>query len=232
MAPASTCSITQLQNALRDFLTWRAQNLNAPLDELWHVYDSTLREIWQPFSASWLALRIASPQRAPLAAACAQMARARMWYLPFPPLDENALETKLWEVAFALEAQNKTSRDWEMAGGYLSPAHRLADLYRRAGRSDADAVALLIETNAQSFSNEGAGAHHQAQQLIYQGAHITDVEPTGIDDMRVRLGLCYRLKLHDYAAAWVQNSVEAGQLRLRQGQGAQNTQAVLNRPLS
>lgn len=216
MASASTCSA--LSSALRDFLAWHAAHPNAPVEELWHAYDVKLRAIWQPFSASWLALRIAPSQRAPLAAACAQIAAARLWYLPFPPPEDNVMETKLWEVAFALDAQTKALRDWDTTSGYVSPAHRLADLYRRMGRSDCDAVALLIELSAQPllFSTEGEGAHHQVPQLIFQGAHITDNEPREIDEVRVRLGLCYRLKLRDYAAGWVNSSVETGQLRLRQ----------------
>lgn len=227
MPTASTCS--ELSLALRDFLAWRIAHAEAPIEELWHVYNTTLRAAWEAFPAAWLALRIAPTQRAPLAQVCAQIATARLWYLPFPTPEDNALETKLWEVAFALDARSRAGRDWDAACGYVSPAHRLADLYRRAGRSDAEAVALLIELSAQSvnFSSEGAGAHHQVPQLIFQGAHITDNEPREINEVRVRLALCYRLQLRDYAAEWVQTSVQIGQQRLRRGPDAPDEEFVL-----
>lgn len=214
MTSASTCS--ELSLALRDFLAWCAAHPDAPLEDLWHAYDTQLRSVWQPFSAAWLALRIAPAHRVPLAQICAQIATARLGYLPFPARGDNALEAKLWEVAFALNRHTKTPRDWEIINGYLAPVHRLADLYRRASRSDADAVALLIENVALPLNaNEGVGAHYQASQLIFQGAHITTDEPPKIADVRARLGLCYRLKLRGFAAHWVQTSIEIGEQRLR-----------------
>lgn len=208
----------RLQSALREFLEWSAAHPTAPPDELWNQYETRWHPALQTFAPEWIAARVQRAARAPLSRLFARLALTRCWFAPDPAREENAIEARLWELCALLDTPTFARQKMDEVGVYHLASQRLADLYRRAGRADADAVALFIEVTVCPqpfrFPRTGHGAQHDVHQLIHQGAHIQMDTPIAQEDVRARLGLCYRLKLREYSAAWIEPSIANAKARL------------------
>ena len=103
-------------------------------------------------------------------------------------------------------------RFWESDDGIYGVRHRLADLARRAGRHDAPALSLYIEvfygSDALRWSAHGLGGHHDPAQLLKHGARITPEILRNPLEAHRRHGLCLRLAMQEFSAAWLFDSLK------------------------
>lgn len=175
--------------------------------EGWKIYTSTLRPLLLEVPPAWVAIRVLPIHRSQLAAWLSELAIARLEWSAYPASQDALEEIRLWELCFALDRHGTERREWCSENHYVSPAQRLADLYRRVGRTDPEAIALLTNfTDDATLRNpEGTGGHYRVLQLIYTGACITSKTP--FVEVSTRRGLCLRLKMHNFHSPWVEESL-------------------------
>lgn len=214
----------ELSLALRDFVVWNEATSSAAPDEIWGHYWAHLRPILYAVTPSVLALRVHILWRPRVAQALCRTALAHLILDPWPSLSDGSEEARLWESALYCSARGVA--DWEKQFWFDSPAaewnywgarHRLADLHRRAARTDAGAVenyiAVFTGPAARGFSGDGPGGEHAPEQLIERGAHIQNADALTSDELRTRYGLCLRLALQRFPALWVEASLRAARTR-------------------
>ena len=203
--------------------TWLDAQDNAAPIEVWERFSAQLGASFGAQNAALWNCALHPQWRAPLARLFCRVAVARMQLDPWAdPLADNT-EARLWSAALA--ASPRAVREWEaqtlkiqgeIGAGFVSAKHRLADLYRRAGRCDQSAVRLYVEIftgrNALPEMRRGAGAHHAVGALLERGASIS--AHTDAAQIAARYGLCLLLWNRRYGAAWVGRSLQLARAQL------------------
>ena len=222
-------STSQVFEARRDFNGGFAR-----FDAWLSAHSPTPEEIWAHFGADVLPSFLAQSaaiwncgvhprQRARLATLFCVAAHAKMQL-------DNAVgdyafdshEGQLWDAA--LRVSRRAVQSWEaqlwqnrgeFGGIYAGARHRLADLYRRAGRCDERALRLYIETFVGAkmpVSRVGAGAEISVDALLERGAAIS--LSSAPHEINARYNLCLLLRARGHGAPWLHRSLQLAREQL------------------
>ncbi len=161
-------------------------------------------------------------QRGPLARLFCEVARAAMELDPAgdPRLDEG--EARLWSAALATSPRatggweaGVIERSGELGFGFIGVKHRLADLFRRAARSDGRAIRfyaqVFVGPDALPPSRWGTGDAFSLPALLERGAAITAQTPP--EEIPARTTLCLLLWNRGWPARWVTRSLDIARQR-------------------
>jgi hypothetical protein len=201
----------------------RLDSLKSPLaNDIWELYWEVVRPHRDTLQPNRLTVRCHPSWRERLAIAFVRTAIARVELDPFPFAEDIAEEVFIWEAARACSSHIITMWNADLwtappigTYSYQSSLHRLADLYRRSGRTDYTAVTLFVELytgpTAFYYSTHGPGGHYTPAALIEQGVSVKAADALTPFELRRRYGLCLRLLTRQSGAAWVKESIEVAQ---------------------
>ena len=204
------------------FETWfYAQTQPAP-EEVWHAFNQHLGATFALQSETIWSCGVHPQQRTKLARLFCEVARAKMELDPAgdPLLD--VTETRLWGAALRVSPRaviqwqrTHLERNGELGFGFAGVKHRLADLCRRASRTDGRAMRLYIEAfvgpNASLPSRLGTSAHQSLATLLERGATLSS--QSAIEEVQARYGLCLLLWNRGWRAPWVETSLHLARQR-------------------
>lgn len=222
-------STSQVFEARRDFNggfarfdAWLSAH-SPPPEEIWAHFGADVLPSFLAQSAAIWNCGVHPRQRARLATLFCVAAHAKMQL-------DNAVgdyafdshEGQLWDAA--LRVSRRAVQSWEaqlwqnrgeFGGIYAGARHRLADLYRRAGRCDERALRLYIETFVGAkmpVSRVGAGAEISVDALLERGAAIS--LSSAPHEINARYNLCLLLRARGHGAPWLHRSLQLAREQL------------------
>lgn len=200
------------------FDAWLRAQQAPDAEAIWHAFAQEVLAAFLAQSPTIWSCGVHPNQRARLAFLLCEAARAKMRLDGFGgDFDFDPHEGQIWDAA--LRVSRRAVESWEaqiwrehgeFGGIYRGAAHRLADLYRRAARTDERAIrlytAVFVGPNAAPMSRVGAGAQISVDVLLERGAALSPAgEPAQIE---ARYSLCLLLRNRGYGAAWLHRSLQ------------------------
>ncbi len=200
------------------FDAWFSAQEAPAADEIWETFGREVLAAFLAQSATIWSCGVHPQARARLAFLLCEAARAKM-QLDGCGGDYNfdPHEGQIWDAA--LRVSRRAVEIWEaeiwrkrgeFGGIYGGASHRLADLYRRAGRTDERALRLYIAvftgSRAAPMARVGAGAQISVDALLQRGAAISD--SSAPDEIAARYSLCLLLRNRGYGATWLPRSLQ------------------------
>lgn len=191
-----------------ELLAWRKDYALASPDELWEFYAGNARTTLRALPPLWIAARVSPLSREDVARLCAVLALSRLRFNRAPTGEALNDELFLWELATLLMPRNFWIDQWEYVAGYSSPHHRMADLYRRAARTDQMAMQCYVDffCSAESPTFDSNGSSFAL--LLKQGAVIDSTISVG--ELHQKLSWCFQLRLRAQSESlpWLMSSIE------------------------
>lgn len=203
--------------------TWFDAQVYLPADEVWQEFNAHLGAAFESQSEGIWRCCGHPAQRAALARLFCEVAWAKMQLDPHGDPTVDATEARLWSAALASspravlawEARHLEERG-ELGFGFGSAKHRLADLLRRAGRTDGAALRLYIEVFAGrgALPPSGWSGQNRVALLIERGAALSP--GSSEQEVAERYSLCLLLWQRGWSAPWVARSLQIARERAPQ----------------
>ena len=200
------------------FDAWFGAQQTPGAEEIWQMFSDEVLASFLAQSATIWSCGVHPQARARLAWLLCEAARAKMQLDGFGgDLQTDPHEGQIWDAALRVSrraVENWEAEIWrkngEFGGIYRGASHRLADLYRRAGRDDERAlrlyIAVFVGTNAAPAARVGAGAQISVDALLERGVALSPSSaPAAI---ATRYSLCLLLRNRGYGAPWLARSLQ------------------------
>lgn len=215
---------------------WLAHHPQAEPDEVWTRFSDVLAPAFAAQGGKiWLA-GVNPRWRQPMAHIFATVAWCKMRLDAWSDPRMDDWELRLWQAARLCSPLSvrqwenaQLDRDGELAWGYVSVSHRLADLHRRSGHTSNEALRLYIDIFIGSHSAtsppHGAGSRLPIADLLQTGAAIVP----SMDETEIahRYSLCLLLWNRGFRAPWVEHSLQLARQRVPSGLFARRAQERL-----